>query len=227
MHVFLYLCAPMRDFPYNLLLGIIAGLAVSIPLGPGGLFCIQRTLSKGRLSGFLAGAGTASSDAIYATLAVFSLSFIMDIIEKNRNLLFFLCGMALMIIGLTIFSTNPVKQLRQKKESKKFWQDFLTAFLMSISNPGCLFLILGVFAFMGTKVTRESGSFMISAILLGVFLGASTWWFFLSTIVNHFRKKFRLRQLWMINRIAGIAIMVLGIAAAFEGLSNLLRIIIH
>jgi hypothetical protein len=29
------------------------------------------------------------------------------------------------------------------------------------------------------------------------------------------------------HRIAGIAIMLLGIAAAFEGLSNLLRIIIH
>jgi hypothetical protein len=36
----------MNDFPLNFLMGMIAGFSVSVPLGPGGLFCIQRTLVK-------------------------------------------------------------------------------------------------------------------------------------------------------------------------------------
>lgn len=217
----------MNDFPLNLLLGMIAGFSVSMPLGPAGLFCIQRTLSKGQRSGLVVGMGAASSDVIYASLAILSLSFIKNLIENNKNPLFFISGLGLMIIGIAIYSTNPVKQLRQNRKSKKFWEDYFTGFLMSFSNPGCLFLIIGVFAFLGTTVDRNSGSFIISAILLGVFLGSSSWWFLLSTIISLFRKKIRLRQLWNINRVAGLAIMVLGMVAATKGLSGLLRTLIH
>ena len=99
----------MNDFPLNLLMGMIAGFSVSVPLGPAGLFCIQRTLSKGQRSGLVAGIGAAASDVIYASLAILSLSFISNLIETNKNLLFFVSGIALMIIGIAIFSSNPIK----------------------------------------------------------------------------------------------------------------------
>ncbi len=124
----------MNDFPLNLLMGMIAGFSVSVPLGPGGLFCIQRTLSKGPRSGLVAGLGAATSDVIYASLAILSLSFIRTLIENNKNLLFLISGMALMIIGLAIFSSNPVKQLRQNRESKKFWEDYLTGLAAETSS---------------------------------------------------------------------------------------------
>ncbi|MFY9116220.1 MAG: LysE family transporter [Bacteroidales bacterium] len=217
----------MNDFPLNLLLGMITGFLVSVPLGPAGLFCIQRTLSKGQKSGLIAGLGTASSDVIYASLAILSLSFVRNLIENNKTLLFLISGVALMVIGIAIFSSNPIKQLRQNRESKKFWEDFLTGFIMSITNPGCLFLIIGVFAFLGTSVDKSSGSIIISALLLGVFLGAALWWFLLSVFIDLFRKKFRLRQLWYINRVSGSAIMLLGLLASIKGVSLLLRILIH
>lgn len=217
----------MSDFPLNLLLGMITGFFVSVPLGPAGLFCIQRTLSKGQKSGLIAGLGAAASDVIYASLAILSLSFIRNLIENNKNLLFLISGIALMVIGIAIFSSNPVKQLRQNRESKKFWEDFLTGFIMSITNPGCLFLIIGVFAFLGMSVDRSSGSIIISALLLGVFLGATLWWFLLSIFIDLFRKKFRLRQLWYINRVSGSAIMLLGILASAKGIALMLRMFIH
>lgn len=216
----------MNDFLLNFLYGIIAGVSVSVPLGPAGLFCIQRTLSKGLKSGLLSGMGTAASDTVYATLAIFSLGFVMQFVETNSSLLFLVCGLALVLIGLTIFMTNPVKQLRQKKESNRWWGDFLTAFLMSISNPGCLFLILGVFTFLGREMDVSLGFVGIVAVLAGVFTGTCLWWLTLSSIINRFRKLFRLRQLALINQIAGMVIMVLGIISATEGLYALLRTII-
>ncbi len=50
--------------------GIIAGLGASIPLGPIGVLCIQKTINRGRASGFLSGMGAASADTIFAAFAV-------------------------------------------------------------------------------------------------------------------------------------------------------------
>lgn len=211
----------------SLLFGLVSGISVSIPLGAGGLFCIQRTLSKGRLPGFVAGIGTATSDTIYASLSILCLSFIEDLLETHRYILFLICGFALMVTGITIFASNPVKQIRQNKVTQKIWGDYASAFLISFTNPGCLFFILGVFAFLGHLWDVPSAVSSAWTVLPGVFCGASLWWFSLSGTVNHFRKKFRLRQLWWINRIAGIAIGIFGIIAAEQGLSHIISIFIQ
>ena len=46
--------------------GMIIGILVSAPMGPIGMLCIQRTLSKGRWHGFVSGLGAALSDVLYA-----------------------------------------------------------------------------------------------------------------------------------------------------------------
>ncbi len=38
--------------------GFIVGMGASIPLGPMGIMCVQKTLSKGRHAGFIAGLGS-------------------------------------------------------------------------------------------------------------------------------------------------------------------------
>ena len=55
-------------------------------------------------------------------------------------------------------------------------------------------------------------------VVIGVLLGGGVWWYVLSTLVNLFRKRFRLRVLVTINRVSGMVIAVLGalvILAAF------------
>ena len=50
--------------------GILIGLVVSMfSIGPVGVLCIQRTLSKGQRSGFFSGLGAATADTVYATVA--------------------------------------------------------------------------------------------------------------------------------------------------------------
>ena len=48
----------------NFLKAILIGLAASIPLGPLGIMCIQRTLDKGRWAGFAVGVGSSFGDVI-------------------------------------------------------------------------------------------------------------------------------------------------------------------
>jgi len=203
----------------SLIKGFIVGLGASIPLGPIGVMCVQKTLSKGRNSGFITGMGAAVTDTLFAAIAILGLVYIQKFVNFYENYVLMIGGSVVALIGLKIFLTNPVKQIRLPKGGKKHLEDFFSAILMTITNPGAVFLILGMFAFVGVDIDidGQSADRTLSLTLCGVFLGASAWWFILSTSINIFRNKFRLRQLLMINRFSGIIIMVLGLISFFEG----------
>lgn len=205
-----------------LLKGFIVGMGASIPLGPLGVLCIQKTLSKGRNSGFLTGLGASVSDTFYAAISLLGLAFIQNVIKEHMNWVMLFGGLIIILIGIKVYLTNPIKQIRQKNTNRKHLEDFFEALIMTITNPGAIFLILGLLAAAGINISDgvEKGS--VVTILWGVFIGSAIWWFSLSTTVNIFRKKFRLKQLIMINRISGIAIIVLGVISLCDGLIKLL-----
>ncbi len=196
-----------------LLKGIMIGLLASIPLGPIGVICIQRTINKSRLSGFFSGLGAATADTIFAAIAGFSLTFIINFIEEKQRILEVVGGVIVILLGIKTFYSNPVSQLRRhKKKPNKLIEDFISVLLLTITNPFAIFLFVGLFATLGLAYNGENiGLSFIT--LAGVFLGASLWWFTLSSLVNLFRKRFRLKQLWYINKISGAIIFLLGVLA--------------
>jgi len=207
----------------SFLKGILAGLGASIPLGPVGVWVVQRTISRGQRSGFVSGMGAAAADTIYAALAVLSLAFVQRIVGANENWFFAIGGLCIVGLGFKIFITNPIKQLRRKKQTSHLIEDFISVFLLTIANPGAPFLMLGLFASLGLDIDKHSGIPNITIVLLGVILGAAAWWFFLSWIVSRFRQRFRIKQLWYINRIAGLVIVALGVIVAVKGIIELLQ----
>ncbi|TRX70683.1 LysE family translocator [Carboxylicivirga sp. M1479] len=197
----------------NIIDGVIIGISASIPLGPIGVLVIQRTLNKGHLSGFVSGLGAAVSDTIYAIIAGFSLSFIVGFIESQLLWIQIFGAIILISLGFKIYLTNPAVQLRrQKKKSASLIQDFFSTFALTIANPLAVFLFLAFFA--GFRVVGAENTAIDNLLLIGgVFVGASTWWLILSSLVNLFRSKINLRRLFWINKIAGSSIIVLVIIA--------------
>lgn len=203
--------------------GFTVGLLASIPLGPIGVLCIQRTLSKGKNSGFITGLGATTTDTFFAAISLFSLSFVHKLLSEYRNWVMVIGGVIVALFGLKLFFTNPVKQIKRVKTSgKRYWEDYFSTILMTVTNPGAFFLILGMFAFVGINTDGSNPLNLIAITLLGVATGAVLWWYVLSSGVNHFRNRMRLKQLVMINRVAGIIVMVLGMISVFEGLYRVL-----
>lgn len=206
--------------------GMLIGLMVSVPLGPMGVLIIQKTLHKGALSGFVSGMGAAFADLFYASVAAFGLGFVINTIQTHELVLQIIGGIFLLIVGLKIYFDNPLKQIKSRRRiSKKgLIGDFLSLFFLTVSNPVTVIVFMAVFA--GTSVFGDTPNFFTEImVLVGVLLGGSAWWYTLSTVVNIFRKKFRLRVLLTINRISGIVITVLGglvILSAFEPFRSLL-----
>ena len=193
--------------------GMMVGFSASVPLGPIGVLCIQRTLQRGRLSGFVSGLGAAISDTIYAIIAGFSISYIVSFIEEQFIWINIFGAAILIFLGITIFRSNPAVQLRRQKNKKgTLVQDFASTFLLTISNPLAVFLFIAFFASFGV-VHPSSGIIGQLILITGVFVGASTWWLLLTTIVGLFRSKVNLRRLYWINKIAGGTIIILVIIA--------------
>jgi threonine/homoserine/homoserine lactone efflux protein len=188
--------------------GFLIGFAASVPLGPIGVLCIQRTLHRGKLSGFVSGLGAAFSDTIYAIIAGFSISYVVAFIEEQFFWLQIFGAIILFLLGLHIFRSNPAVQLRrQRKRKNSLIQDFASTFFITISNPLAVFLFIAFFASF-RAINPNTGIWGQLILIGGVFVGAATWWLTLVSIVSLFRSALNLRRLFWINKIAGATIIV-------------------
>jgi len=204
-HKIVYFC----DMFLTLIIkGILIGFLVSIPLGPIGVLVIQRTVNKSRVAGFLSGMGAALSDTLYAIIAGFSLTFVIDFIREYEILLQAIGAIVLLGLGIHIFFKNPATDLRRNKlRGNTHFKDIVSSFLVTFSNPLSVFVFLAVFTSSGVVVNLEQ-PYHSFFLILGIFTGAIIWWFSLSGIVSLFRHKINLRILWWINKSAGAIIVV-------------------
>lgn len=198
--------------------GILAGLSVSVIIGPIGILIIQKTVNKDWLSGFMSGLGASISDMIYAGVAALSLGFIIDYVQDHRLMFDILATFVLTVLGLNIFRKNPIRDVRNfRQKGTSYLSDMLSTFMFTIPNPLVIFVMLAVFAKFNVQI--ESGNWQeMAALLFGVLIGANSWWLMFTNVVSIFRNKFNLRVLWWFNKIAGasvVAIALVGFVVAF------------
>ena len=194
-----------------LIKGLIIGVFVSAPVGPIGLLCMQRTLNRGRTHGFATALGATSSDLIYAVIAVFSMSFIINFVEEHHFFLQITGSIVVALFGIYTYYSNPVKNLTKfDMEKKNYVQDFLTSFGLTITNPLVIFLFIALFTRF-SFVTEETTFWQNIAGIFFIMLGAFFWWMALVNFVNFFRYRFNPRRLYVINKATGIIIVALGI----------------
>ena len=201
---------------YTIIRGLAIGILVSAPMGPIGILCIQRTLNKGRWSGFVTGLGAALSDLIYALLTGLGMSIVIDFIEANQNILQILGSLVLVGFGLYLYRQNPAKNIRKANSSiNTFTQDFITAFLLTFSNP----LYIGLFArFNFFLPESQLGHHVVG--YLSILLGAVSWWFLITYVINKVRARFNVRSIWLINRGIGIIIIIMSIVGFVWGIKD-------
>ena len=194
-----------------MLKGILLGLTVSMPLGPIGIILINRTIKRGMLSGFFSGLGLATADTLLALLAGVGFTVIISFINKERFIISIIAGLIIIGVGLKVFLSNPVKDIRNReKTDKSLWRDYYSVFVLSITNPYTIFIYVAFFS--GIQINGNVKPEMVPFFLVpGVLIGTIGWWFFLSYFVSRFKKKIRLRLIVRLTKIAGIIILIIGI----------------
>lgn len=115
--------------------GLCVGLASSVTVGPVAVLCIQRTLSRGYLSGILSGLGVAVADTLMAIMAFTLYALLKDYIDEYNTVIMSCGGIFVIIVGIFIFFKNPVPQVRKNRTGKSaLWQDFGSMFGFTLAN---------------------------------------------------------------------------------------------
>lgn len=208
---------------YMLWRGFAIGVIISAPMGPVGILCVQRTLEKGRRTGFFTGVGAAISDMFYCLITGFGLSFIEDFLKANQNIIQLIGSVVLVFFGIYLFKSNPARNLKTPevvRTSRRM--DILQGFLFTFSNPLIIFLIIGLFARFNFLLPELS---FVQNVVGYVFIavGALAWWWLVSFFVDKVRSHFNLRSMWLINKITGSIIMIFAIVGIVTAVSSMAR----
>ncbi len=194
-----------------LLKGIIIGFALALPIGPVGILCIRKTITRGHLPGMIIGFGAATADAMYGCVAALGLTFISDLLVTQQMWLRLIGGAFLLYLGIKTFLTHPVEEMPQAN-GRGLLGTYVSTLLLTLTNPLTIFAFLGVFAALGLR-DGNLGYGSAATLVSGVFLGSALWFFTLSYGVTLFRKKINSTGLGWINRISGLLIILFGIIA--------------
>lgn len=191
-----------------LLKGIIAGLAIAAPVGPVNVLVISHTAAKGWKSGLLSGVGAATADTFYGSIAGFSITFVIYLIIKEEFWIRLIGGLLMIAIGIVYYFKRP-KSLTEQRRSGAEHSDYISTFLLTLTNPTTVLSFLIVLAALGL----DSGGVSWQSLFLvgGIAMGSMSWWIILVATVSHFRDRFNDRAMLWMNRIAAFAIGGFGI----------------
>lgn len=203
--------------------GFAIGICASAPVGPIAILVIQKSLSKGHKAGFITGLGACVVDTVFSIVAIFALAAAERLINEHRELILLAGGIVVTILGWSMSTSDPFRKLkaRESKRTAVSVTDFLQAIAMGLSNPGAIFVIFALFAFFGIG-PLDSSDWRVAPIILSVSLGSAFYWFIVTWLLSHFRKRFRLRTILWINRITGAIIIIIGLVLLGEGIFRIL-----
>ncbi|KGK81945.1 LysE family transporter [Clostridium sp. HMP27] len=200
--------------------GIIIGMIVVFPIGPLGIIALQRTINRGWKVGFFSGVGAAVSDLIYSSAAIFGISFVDDFIVKRKHQITQITGVLFLIVGINIF-INAIKSKEiEEEEKREIIHPALSNFLLGLSNPMTFLIFLTIFTKMETKL--ENGQPIHNLILvISIFIGSILFWLITSKFVNNSKRNFKIETFYMINKVIGVIISVLGMYGILKGILRL------
>jgi threonine/homoserine/homoserine lactone efflux protein len=202
--------------PGFFLKGAAIGFSIAAPVGPIGVLCIRRTVRDGFPAGLLAGLGAATADAAYGCVAGFGMTAISGFLVRRQSLLGLVGGLFLCFIGARAFFAKTEERAATSGGDRLLSVYGSTLFL-TLSNPSTILSFAAVFAGFGLGMSADYGP--AAALVLGVFLGSSLWWLFLSGCVGMLRSRVDSRWMEAINRVSGVVLFSFGIYALHRSLA--------
>jgi threonine/homoserine/homoserine lactone efflux protein len=198
--------------------GLMAGLAIAIPVGPVNVLCASRTLRKGRFSGLMSGFGAATADALYGAIAGFSITFVIQFLQREEFWIRVLGGLLLVAIGV-VYYRKPAQAANLRGDADdSTGSDFSSTLLLTLTNPTTILSFVAVLAGLGMGGQR---AWWLTFLLVGgIFCGSMLWWVILVLMINRLRDRFDEGAMRWMNRIAGLAIGGFGVVTFLIGLKH-------
>ena len=199
--------------------GLIVGFCLAAPVGPIAAICVQRTISKRFLSGLLSGLGAAAADAVYGAIAAFGATIISEFLITEHDWLQRVGGVILLVLGARLLLMHPVERKKNGAQNRGLAGDFMSTFVLTLTNPMTFVAFAAIFATMGIGAVH--GRPMLTAELVaGVFAGSAFWWVVLCAGAFALRRHFDFKRLVIVNRATGVFVIAVGLVYLFVNMGK-------
>lgn len=190
---------------------------MAVPVGPVFLLVVQKTLNRGRFAGIMAGLGSAFADTIFAAIGLLTLAIAEDFIAGHREVIMIAGGILIVLLGLGILVRPVPSKLRAcgSPGAMSLFGTVIQTAGTALSNPGALAYMLGVLSLLGLGAGRVTSP--VWALLFAVITGELLYWTFMVLTMSRFLK-IGLKNLTILNRIAGTGIVCFGLVLFLKGL---------
>lgn len=202
-----------------LLEGVVIGFLMAVPVGAVGILCVRRTLSAGRNAAFVIGLAGATADLLFAAVAAFSIRLISDFVFAHQYEIRLVGGIVLLTMGILLFrSHRSVPPSRPGNLAHT--RVFVSTLMLALTNPLVMFGYGAVITAAG--IIRFASDLLALAFLVaGVFLGSLLWFFTISSLAHRFRARVTLESFSIVNRLAGVLLVLIGLNAVWGGIQHL------
>lgn len=188
--------------------GVATGLILSLPFGPVGIYCMEKTMIEGQKKGYISALGMVTVDIIYGLTALLFMTYVEDFIIKYESWLQILVAFFLLFVGWKKFEKREkIKKIECTPSG--MIKDYFTTFFLAIANLSGIFTILVIFTTL--QVYSEEPSLGAPFIAMGIFLGGATEWFITTYIIANFTKVLDERKLLKISQLSGGVIFIFGV----------------
>jgi threonine/homoserine/homoserine lactone efflux protein len=162
------------------------------------------------------GLGAAAADTLYGSIAGFSITFIIQFLEREQFWIRVVGGLLLVGIGVVYFRKPPQKLASREPGGNH--SDFTSTLLLTLTNPTTVLSFLAVLA--GLGMGQGGPSWRTLVLVGGIFCGSMLWWVILTEVVHRLRDRFDEGAVRWMNRIAGLAIGAFGVLTFVLGLAK-------
>jgi len=195
------------------------GFLVAAPVGAMALLCIERTLARGRAIGYATGAGIATADAVYASVAAFGMTALTGALTGAQGWVRLVGGAFLVYLGVRAM-LSQAGRCAEETGAGSLLGVYGSALGLTLANPQTIIAFAGIFA--GAGLVASGGGWATPAVTVaGVFAGSLGWWLVLVTVTGALRERVGDSALSWVTRISGVAIAALGLTAIWTGVATL------
>lgn len=126
--------------------GLITGLFLQLAIGPGFLFIVNLSLQRTIFDGLIAVMAVAIVDYFYITLSIVGVGKIFENV-KAKKLFGIISSFLLIVFGIVILKGVSDRGISNVVEisSKNLISSFISAFILTISNPMTILFFTGIF----------------------------------------------------------------------------------
>lgn len=193
--------------------GMIVGFCLAAPVGPIAAICVQRTIAKRWISGVVSGMGAAAADAVYGAIAAFGATIVSEFLITEHAWLQRVGGVILLILGVRLLMVKPIER-EGNGENRSLVGDFLSTFILTLTNPMTFVAFAAIFATMGIGAVRGRPILTIE-LVGGVFAGSAVWWVILCAGAWGLRRHFDFKRLALVNKATGVFVIAVGLVYLF------------